>query len=803
MFSLFRKEIISFFGSVTGYLVAFVFLIVNGAFLWIFPGNYNLLENGYATLDSYFSLAPWVFLFLVPALTMRLIADEKRQGTLELLVTRPLSMFQLLWAKYLAGLTLVIICLAPTLIYFYSIYQLGNPVGNWDSGAAWGSFTGLFFLAALYVAIGLFASALTDNQIFSFLLALLLSFLFYAGLGILLSMGFSSGFSNTLSEIGMMQHYLSLGRGVIDSRDVVYFVLMTLFFLYLSRIFLLEKRRRIKRQLAGTGFFALGLVLLFFLSSVWYFRIDLTSEKRYSLAPVSKQIIHKLQGPVQIDLCLNGNLPPGFRRLKQAIEEKAGDMDAFSRFRIHCETFDPYDVEDADQRNKLFDRLVSQGIQPINLRLTQDEGTATHLIFPGAIIHYQDQVFAVNFLKNNPSLSSEVNLNNSVETIEYELVRALQHMEEQGRPALAFLKGQGELDEMETYDIRSSLAENYTVIDRSAEELFTLPGTPKVLVIADPSKAFQEEDKFYIDQYLMRGGNILWMIDPVQVSLDSLSRGESTLAFPRDLNLLDQLFRYGVRINPELVQSVDCMIIPVNTAPSGSNPVFSPAPWYYSPLLIPSEAHELSRNLNRLESDFVSSVDTVGHDPAIRKSVILHTSDYSRLVRTPAEISLQSINNPPERDLFQLSHIPVGVLLEGQFTSVFKNRLTQAFNKTGVPVLQKSKPARMIVLADGDLIANKVSHERGKPQPLPLGYDNYSRQTFGNKDFLINTINYLCDENGIMSLRSRAFQIRLLDKVKIREDKIFWQFLNVAGPLVFILILGILFNFLRSKRGLR
>ena len=803
MFSLFRKEIISFWGSITGYVVAFVFLIVNGLFLWVFPGNYNLLENGYAMLDHYFSLAPWVFLFLVPALTMRLIADEKKLGTLELLVTRPLSVFQLLWAKYLAALTLVFFCLVPTLVYFYSIYKLGTPAGNWDSGAAWGSFTGLFFLAALYVAIGLFASVLTDNQIFSFLLALLLSFLFYAGINLLLPMGFSSGFSSLLAETGIRQHYLSLGRGVIDSRDVVYFVVMTLFFLYLSRIFLLRKKRKIRRQLPGTLFFITGLVLLFFLSSVWYFRIDLTSEKRYSLSPVSGKIIRKLQGAVQIDLYLDGDLPPGFRRLKQAIEEKVGAMEASSRFPVYCETFDPYDVENADQRNKLFDYLVSRGIRPVNLRLTQNEGTETHLIFPGAVIHYQDQVRAVNFLKNNPSLPAEVNLNNSVETIEYELIQMLQHLEEQERPALAFLKGQGELDETETYDIRTALSGNYTITDRSAEELFTLPGNPKVLVIADPSKAFQEEDKFYIDQYLMAGGNILWLIDPVQVSLDSLRRGESTLALPRDLNLLDQLFHYGVRINPDLVQDVNCMIIPVNTAPAGSNPVFSPAPWYYSPLLIPSEEHELSRNLNRLESDFVSSVDTVGRDPDIQKSVILHTSDYSRLVRTPTEVNLRSIHNPPDRNLFHLSRIPVGVLLEGRFTSVFKNRLTRAFNKAGVPVLQKSVPAKMIVLADGGLIENKVAHEKGQRRPLPLGYDNYSQQTFGNKDFLINSVDYLFDNDEIMSLRSRAFKVRLLDQVKIREDKTFWQLLNVAGPLVFILIFGCVFNLLRLKKGIR
>jgi len=801
MFSLFRKEIISFFGSVTGYLVAFVFLIVNGLFLWVFPGNYNLLENGYATLDSYFALAPWVFLFLIPALTMRLFAEEKRQGTLELLVTRPISLWQLVWAKYLAGLVLVMICLLPTLVYFYSVYALGSPAGNWDQGAAWGSFTGLFFLAALYVSLGLFASMLTDNQIFAFLLALLLCFCFYAGFGILLSMNLSVPFSEFFANAGIRGHYLSVGRGVVDSRDVVYFVLLTFFILFLTAMFLQQKQKKRKALLKKFMFLLTGMILLFFLSSRLFFRIDLTAEKRYRLAPVSKQIIRQLKAPVDVDLYLDGELPPGFRKLQEAVEEKIQDLNAFSEYHIRYHLTDPYHTANTTAREKLFEKLDDLGLQPTDLRLTRDEGTTTRLIFPGAVVHYQGQVAAVNFLKNNPSLPAEVNLNNSIETLEFELIRVLQHLQGKEKEEVAFLSGEDELSEAETYAIRSSLSENYTITDHSAEELLTLPKMPKALIIADPSKAFEEKAKFYIDQYLMRGGNILWLIDPVQVSLDSLSRGETTLAFPRDLNLLDQLFHYGVRVNPDLVQDVDCLLIPVNTSPVGVAAQFTPAPWYYSPLLTPSRSHELSRNLNRLKSEFVSSIDTVGRDARVKKKIILHTSDYSRIVQTPVAVSLQSINEPPDRRLFHLSQIPAGVLLEGKFTSVFKNRMTSEFNPVGIPVLSESRPARMIVLADGSLIANKVSHRNEQLQTLPLGYDPYSRQTFGNKDFLINAVNYLCDDQGIMSLRSRVFQIRLLNKVKIREEKLSWQLLNVAGPLVFLALFGLIFNFIRMRKN--
>ena len=800
MYSLFRKEIISFFGSATGYLVAFVFLLANGLFLWVFPGNYNLVDNGYATLDSYFELAPWIFLFLIPALTMRLIAEEKRLGTLETLITRPLSLFQIVWAKYLAGLSLVAICLLPTLVYFYSIYTLGSPAGNWDSGAAWGSFIGLFLLAALYVAVGLLASAVTENQIFAFITALFLSFFLYAGFDLIATMNIGVNMKSFFTQIGINEHYLSVSRGVIDSRDVVYFITFTILLLLLSSIFLQQKQKKLLIQIRKLAIVLIGTLAITGISTKIFFRIDLTSENRYSLSPISKEVIRKLDAPVKIDLFLTGELPPGFRKLQQAVEEKIQDINAFSKQRVRSERMDPYDITNAKERNKLFESLVSLGLQPTDLRLTRDEGTVTHLIFPGAILHYKDKTIGVNLLKNNPALSAEINLNNSAESIEYELMRAFQQLIKEEKEEIAFLTGQQELSDAETYDIRATLSESYHVTNREASGLLSTEIPPKVVIVADPSLPFSETDKFYIDQYLMRGGNLLWLIDPVQVSLDSLSRGETTLAFPRDLNLLDQLFRYGIRINPDLVQDVDCLMIPVNTSPVGSAPKFTPAPWYYSPLLSPAPNHVIGRNLNRVKSEFVSSIDTVGKNPFIKKTVILHTSNNARTIRTPEQISLQSINNPPARELFQQKQVPAGILLEGQFPSVFKNRMTEEFNPSGLPVLSESSPAKMIVLADGNLIANQVSQRNGQTQTRPLGYDNYSRQTFGNKEFLVNAVNYLCDDTGIMSLRSRVFKLRLLDKVKLREEKRFWQLVNIGAPLLLISLLGFIFNYIRRRK---
>ncbi|MFV0290811.1 MAG: gliding motility-associated ABC transporter substrate-binding protein GldG [Mangrovibacterium sp.] len=800
MYSLIQKELTSFFGSFAGYLIAFVFLLGNGLFLWVFPGNFNILENAYASLSSYFSLSPWLFLFLVPALTMRLFAEEKRMGTFELLLVRPFASWQLVLAKYIAGLSLVLMSLLPTLVYFFSVYQLGSPVGNWDSGAAWGSFIGLFFLAAIYVSVGVFSSSLTDNPVFSFVIALLIGFFLYSGFDFLIQMNIPLWLKVFLSDFGISSHYESMSRGVIDSRDVLYFLFVIVLVLGLTTIVLRMKQGINKKQLKNIGKYVLGIFVLFIVGNQWFFRVDLTTEKRYSLSEISKKMLSELEYPVYIDLYLAGDLPAGFRQLKQSIEEKVRDMDAWSNVSIRIYENDPYEISDEAQQKKLFEQLIDIGVQPIDIRRNTAEGTSTQLIFPGAVIQYGDNYIGVNLLKNNPALQAEVNLNNSIETLEYEFMNALQQLTQQGEmKKVSFLQGHEELSTAETYDIRKSLAESYRVEDLNLGH-YNPDSLPDVLLICDPKVPFSEHDKFQLDQMLMRGVSLMYLLDPVTVSLDSLSNGESTLAFPTDLNVLDQLFKYGLRVNPTLLQDVDCVYIPVNTSPVLAQPKFTPAPWYYSPLLTPSSDHVISRNINRLKSEFVSSIDLVGSQDGISKSVILTSSPHARVLGTPIEVSLQHINNPPAREMFHMSHVPVGVLLEGSFESVFNNRLSSMYNTHDFEIMNNSKLAKLIVIADGGLIANKVSYASGSVKTQPLGYDQYSKQTFGNKEFLLNAIRYLADDSGVMQLRSRVFKMRLLDKVKLREEQLYWQLLNVLLPLFIVVLFGLAFYLIRIKR---
>lgn len=800
MYSIFKKEIKTFLGSLIGYLVILVFLLTTGLFLWVFPGAYNIPENGYATLDGLFSLAPWMYLFLIPAITMRFFADEKRSGTIEILLTRPVSDFKIVSAKFLAGLVLVFFSLLPTLLYFLSVYLLGNPVGSIDTGATWGSFIGLFLLAAMYVSIGILASALTENQIVSFILAMVLSFVFYLGFEFIGTSGVPYLLEQLFAWMSINSHYQSISRGVVDLRDMVYFIGTTLLFLVLTSTLLRQGKWKMKKIKIRTFAFLLLLIIVFIVSVNFLYRIDLTADKRYSLSLVSKQLAAEIESQVEVEFFLTGELEPGLRKLQQEVFEKIAVLNLFAEKPIRLKVTDPYQIRNEERRNDFIAGLYQKGIIPTNFRQKTDAGTSTKLIFPGALIRSSGKETAVNFLKYNSDFTHEVNFNHSVENVEFELVNAIQKLERNRKSKIVFLEGHGEYDRYETADFSRSLSENFLVECASTQFIENNSKEIDILIIAGPKEPFPEKDKLIIDQFVMNGGKTVWLIDPVQVSLDSLSNGYLTYAFPRDLNLGDQLFKYGVRLNYELLQDVECVQIPVNTAPVGAPPKFTLHPWYYSPLLTPSDNHPLSRNLNRVMAEFVSSVDTVSGNKNLQKSILLTTSPYGRRVKSPSSVSLENINNPPARALFNDPFIPVGVLIEGIFPSTFQNRLTENLGYPSDSLVYQSLSTKMIVIADAGMIANKVNYSSQPPQISELGYDRVSKQTFGNKDFLLNAVHYLNDGSGIMQLRGRTIKLRLLDQVRLREEKAFWQWLNVLGPMVLVTFFALGYTVVRKFR---
>ena len=811
MRSLFIKEISSFFSSLTGYLVIGVFLLLNSLFMGIVPGQFNVLGNGYATLDALFSISPWVFLFLVPAITMRTISEEKRTGTLDLLYTRPVNELQIILAKFLASWALVFLSLLPTLIYFWSVSRLGSPPGNMDMGGTWGSYIGLLFLGGIYAAIGVFASSLTGNQIVAFIAAVFLSFLLYLGFDFLSGIAGSGRMEFLVSRMGISYHYNSISRGVIDSRDLLYFAgVMFLFLMATLTVLQSSKwqsgmaRKGLKlRNLTNLGLTLILVVLLGFLGEIKFFRIDLTSEKKHTLSQSSRRLLKELDDVVYVKIYLDGELPAEFVNFKKSIRELMDEFRAYGGDKLQYDFINLYDEEDEDLRNRMIGELYEQGLNVTNIQVRDAEGgSSARIIFPGAIATFGEHEMPVNLLKNNPSLSHELNLNNSIQTLEYEFARAIHSLTQDEVPKIAFIEGHGELDSLQTHSLMDEL-KNFFQVDRgyiqgNVEVLLDY----QALIIARPTQAFSDADKFALDQYLMQGGKLLFFLDPVNPFADSLTGG-TTVALANQVGLEDMLFTYGVRINYNLLSDLQCNYVPVNTAPAGQQAKFTMMPWVYHPLLAGPSSHPVTRGLNYVLAQFASSLDTVGAGGDISKTVLLTSSPASRKRDVPLYISMEEVTNQPDPALYTETQLPVGVLLEGSFESFYKNySVPEGVSPSDWQAVHKGKSSSLFVLTDGDIAANEVLFDQGAFRAQPLGYDRYTRQTFGNRDFIMNVVNYMTDDSGIMELRAREFKLRLLngELINNKQHVLKWKLVNTLFPLLLLLLAGIALQAVRKSR---
>jgi len=545
----------------------------------------------------------------------------------------------------------------------------------------------------------------------------------------------------------------------------------------------------------------ISVILLAIILSFFFFRIDLTAEKRYTLSPYTKKVLKNLNDIVYVKVYLDGELNIPFRKMQQSLRETLDEFRVYGKDNLQYTFVNPFKSTDAKVREDMFNQLYEKGLKPANILSNDKEGGSSEkIVFPCALIDYKGVEVPVNLLRNNPGISAEENINNSIQSLEFELIKVISSRSKEKVEKVAFIEGHGELDEYQTKDISNEFSWYYQV-DRGK-----IGGQPGILddylavIIAKPSVRFSEQDKYVLDQYIMKGGRVMWFLDRVDISLDSLAVG-SALAMINDLNLDDMLFRYGVRINPVLLQDMQCNIIPVNVALAGNNPDFRPAPWYYFPLLSAPLDHPVTKNLNMIKTEFVNTIDTIGARKGTIKTVLLKSSEFSRVVEAPLLMSLDEIRANPQRSDFGRSGLAVAVMLEGTFESVFQNRMiSEIIPDPAHEYLSQSGPTAMMIVADGDVIRNDVRVTPQEIMSLPLGLDRYTQQTFGNKDFVMNAMHYLAGNEELVNLRSRDITLRLLDKAKIKEDRTFWVLMNTVLPVVVIILAGIIYNYLRKRK---
>jgi len=543
------------------------------------------------------------------------------------------------------------------------------------------------------------------------------------------------------------------------------------------------------------------LILMNFLGSFIFHRFDLTSEKRYTLSDVTKKILGDLNDVVYVKVYLEGEFPAGFKRLSNETKEMLDEFRAFSNDNIEYQFINPSLSADKKEQNDIYKQLYEKGLQPTNLEVKSETGTSQQILFPGAIVSYKGREVPWQLLKTNLGQSSEGQLNNSIQALEYEFASCIRNLTTFLKPQIGIIDGHGELDTLALYDIKNALSEFY-ILKRIQinEQLKALHGF-KAIIIAKPDTSFSEKDKFIIDQFVMNGGKILWAIDPLNTSIDSLRKSGGTIAIPFDLKLDDLLFKYGLRLNTNIIMDLQSSVIPVNKAYVGQQPRFELMPWIFTPLIAPTSNHPIVKNLDIIKMEFASTIDTV-EAKGIRKTVLLESSKFSKIINSPVRIDMRMVNMRPDENQFNNSHQFLAVLLEGEFESVFKNRIPPKIaNDSAIGYKYKGVASKMIVISDGDIIRNEVQYSANKS--FPLGYDIYTKQTYGNKNFILNCVNYLCDDSGLISVRSRELTLRLLDKKKTKTERLKWQIINTALPLFALFLFGIIHNIIRKRKYAR
>ena len=524
------------------------------------------------------------------------------------------------------------------------------------------------------------------------------------------------------------------------------------------------------------------------LSHIRRVRWDLTDDRHYSLSEATKTLLKQTNAPIEVTLLLDGDLNAGFTRLKKATEELMDEMSVYADLSLTLPSREGTELQD------------SLGLRPIVIHEREQNGkTAQTTIYPYALISYKGRGAVVTLLKNTRGLSGEENLNNSIEQLEYAFAEALHRLQQTELPRIAIIEGHGEPDERYVWDLEQTLSQ-YFYVDRGAiiipeqgVDVHLLDGY-KAIIIANPQTAFSDIERFIIDQYIMRGGTVLWVVNGVRFSNDVLQSDGFTPIIPLDLGITDMLFRYGIRINPALVQDLQCMTIPVNVSEDPQTPNLQPFPWTYAPLLLTSNSSPITRNTGQVMSTFVSPIDAVGGEDGIDKRVLLATSTATRVTATPGEVNLNDLQ--PDLEAFRYQYVPVAVSLEGTFNSAFAHRMMPDSIVSDEPIRKQSVATRQVVVGSGSIIMNEVERN----QVLPMGYDRYNQIQFSNRDFIANVLLWLRDSEGLIQLREKTVALRLLNDKRAHDERARVQAISTISPIAILALLGGVIWIIRKRK---
>ncbi len=563
-------------------------------------------------------------------------------------------------------------------------------------------------------------------------------------------------------------------------------------------------------------FLTLGILCaVALLSSVIFFKLDITAEKRNSLSKTSLDMLESLEEPVFVRVYLHGDFPADYKRLEQAVEERLAEFNNLSNGLIEYEFIDPYEEADEKKRQEIFTALDEKGLKFSNITYEQDGAEVNKIIWPGAIIEYKGKEYPVQFMRSEMPLSDPEMVNFSVNNLEYELASSFRRILRDKKPLIGVLEGHKEIARIHMADLLYTLKDNYNVkpvtingklnaLSDKLPEFQYRSNAYDMLIVAGPDTVIPDKDRFLIDQFVMNGGKVLWLLDALHMDLDSIKTGGMAMAISNENGLYEMLYEYGVRLNRNMVVDFQGAPIILDNGPMGNQRSYVEKSNYFAPILTSEKnSHPIAANLDPIFTEFAGSIDTVNQNKNIHKTPFLFSSDLAKEFKAPVRIDLELLRETA--DYFKNNNKPnqvMGILLEGTFPSAFNDYLPDSIRKSPeIAFRASSEPTRMIVISDADIAYNEVQVENGKEYPLPLGYSKqFKRVVYDNKDLLLNCVNYLLDDASLIDVRSRNIQVRKLDKEKISAEKNYWKTLNTASPLLVLAIFGTAVVYSRKKR---
>ena len=779
MLNIARRELNFFFSNPIGYIAMGFYLLINTLLLWFFDTPFNILSIGFGSLSTFFDLSPWLFLLLVPALSMRSFSEERTTGTFELLMTKPLKAIDIYGGKLLGITAVFSIILLPTILNIFAINTLLTQDSFLDWGSIVGSYLGLIGVGFLFLVLSLCSSLLIKNQIASFLVAVLVCFTQFYLWSFLSDFTGDNRIYQIISNIGIQTHYLSISRGVLTLKTIIYFLGLFLGISSLS-VLLIKNNETPKKA------FKTPIIIVFFtisltnLSSVSNIQIDLTQDQRYSLAESTINKLNKLEQPLRIDVFLEGELPGPYVSFKNEVDAVIAQLKKHSN-QIIVNYNNPFDFGTTDQ---IIQQMQEYGMSPETIIENKNGKRNESIIFPWIIVNSGERSERISLIQNQLGDTQKIKLTRSLQQLEYQIMDGIHKITLTSKPTIAVLTSHQTSENIKIADLLKSLRPYYDLASfnlkeegltdqKSLENLNQFD----LLLVSNPKEKFTRNEKYILDQYSLNGGSQFWMLEGLNIDLKSLfNTKEKTYGFPRDLNLDDYFFNYGIKIQKKILQ--DLYNAPIVLA-SGSkeNTQYIPYPWPYYPVSKPEISSHIGKDLGPIITKFVSPIDTISNN--LLKKPILKSSKFTKSTSAAKLISLELAGQKIQPSSFNEPDKILGITIEGKTASLFKNRIKPINLKNS----KENGPVKIIIFGDGNLAENQTD----KGIPLSLGYDKWTNNFYSNKSLIMNGIHYLTENNDRLFLRKKTWQVAFLDEQKIIQNIAIWK----IGLLLFPFLLGL------------